>query len=141
MLADAGWDVERDGLGVRRGIRVVATGKRDATIDRSPRLPGLGAGSLEPVASDEQGRIDIAALAGALEDGPSGPVVVCLQAGNVDTGACDDLAAAIPPAHRYGVWVHVDGAFGLWAAACPPPSTWSMASRPQTPGAQPVTSG
>jgi glutamate/tyrosine decarboxylase-like PLP-dependent enzyme len=120
---------------------VVATGERHATIDRSLRLLGLGAGSLEPVASDEQGRIDIAALAGALEDGPSGPVVVCLQAGNVDTGACDDLAAAIPLAHRYGVWVHVDGAFGLWAAACPPPSTWSMASRPQTPGAQTVTSG
>jgi glutamate/tyrosine decarboxylase-like PLP-dependent enzyme len=119
VLADAGWDVEQDGLGGAPAIRVLATGERHATIDRSLRLLGLGTGVLRPVATDEQGRIDVAALAGALEDGPPGPVIVCLQAGNVNTGACDDLAAAVPLAHRYGAWVHVDGAFGLWAAACP----------------------
>ncbi len=119
VLTDAGWDVERDGLGGAPAIRVLATGERHATIDRSLRLLGLGAGALHPVATDAQGRIDVAALAGALDDGPPGPLVVCLQAGNVNTGACDDLAAAIPLAHRYGAWVHVDGAFGLWAAASP----------------------
>jgi glutamate/tyrosine decarboxylase-like PLP-dependent enzyme len=119
VLADAGWDVERDGLVGAPAIRVLATGERHATIDRSLRLLGLGAGALHPVATDEQGRIDVAALAGALEDGPPGPLIVCLQAGNVNTGACDDLAAAVPLAHRYGAWVHVDGAFGIWAAASP----------------------
>jgi glutamate/tyrosine decarboxylase-like PLP-dependent enzyme len=119
VLADAGWDVERDGLVGAPRIRVVATGERHATIDRSLRLLGLGAGALHPVATDEQGRIDVAALTGALADAPPGPLIVSLQAGNVNTGACDDLAAAIPLAHRYGAWVHVDGAFGLWAAASP----------------------
>ncbi len=119
VLAAAGWDVERDGLVGAPAIRVLATGERHATIDRSLRLLGLGTGVLRPVATDEQGRIDVAALAGALEDGPPGPVIVCLQAGNVNTGACDDLTAAVPLAHRYGAWVHVDGAFGLWAAASP----------------------
>ncbi len=118
VLADAGWDVEQDGLGGAPAIRVLATGERHATIDRSLRLLGLGVGALRPVATDEQGRVDVAALAGALEDGDPGPIIVCLQAGNVNSGACDDLAAAIPLAHRYGAWVHVDGAFGLWAAAC-----------------------
>ncbi|MGR6964482.1 pyridoxal phosphate-dependent decarboxylase family protein [Geodermatophilus sp. URMC 61] len=119
VLADAGWDVEQNGLAGAPAVRVLATGERHATIDRSLRLLGLGAGALQPVATDEQGRIDVAALAGALEGGPPGRVVVCLQAGNVNTGACDDLAAAVPLAHRYGAWVHVDGAFGLWAAASP----------------------
>jgi glutamate/tyrosine decarboxylase-like PLP-dependent enzyme len=54
-----------------------------------------------------------------LDAGPDGPTIVCLQAGNVNTGACDDLAAACEAAHRHGAWVHVDGAFGLWAAASP----------------------
>ena len=119
VLADAGWDVEQDGLVGAPAVRVLATGERHATIDRSLRLLGLGAGALHPVATDGQGRIDVDALAGALEEGPPGPAIVCLQAGNVNTGACDDLAAAIPLAHRHGAWVHVDGAFGLWAAASP----------------------
>jgi glutamate/tyrosine decarboxylase-like PLP-dependent enzyme len=119
VLADAGWDVEQDGLVGAPAIRVLATGERHATIDRALRLLGLGAAALRPVPGDGQGRIDVAALADALEDGPRGPLIVCLQAGNVNTGACDDLAAAIPLAHRYGAWVHVDGAFGLWAAASP----------------------
>ncbi|MGY1679231.1 pyridoxal phosphate-dependent decarboxylase family protein [Geodermatophilus sp. SYSU D01176] len=119
VLAEAGWDVERDGLGGAPAIRVVATGERHATIDRSLRLLGLGAGALRPVATDGQGRIDVAALAGALAEGPPGPAIVCLQAGNVNTGACDDLAGAVDLAHRYGAWTHVDGAFGLWAAASP----------------------
>jgi glutamate/tyrosine decarboxylase-like PLP-dependent enzyme len=119
VLADAGWDVEQDGLGGAPRIRVLATGERHATVDRSLRLLGLGVGALRPVAVDGQGRIDVAALAAALEEGSPGPAIVCLQAGNVDTGACDDLAGAIAVARRYGAWVHVDGAFGLWAAASP----------------------
>ena len=119
VLADAGWDVERDGLCGAPAVRVLATGERHATVDRSLRLLGLGAAALRPVDVDGQGRVDVAALARALADGPPGPTIVCLQAGNVNTGACDDLAAAVQLAHRHGAWAHVDGAFGLWAAASP----------------------
>jgi glutamate/tyrosine decarboxylase-like PLP-dependent enzyme len=119
VLADAGWDVERDGLGGAPPIGVVASAERHVTVDRALRLLGLGTGAVRPVAADGQGRIDVAALGEVLGDLPAGPRIVCLQAGNVNTGACDDLAAAIDLAHRHGAWAHVDGAFGLWAAAAP----------------------
>jgi len=119
VLADAGWDVERDGLGGGPAVRVVASEERHATIDRSLRLLGLGTAALEPVAADGNGAIDVAELEAALKSKPAGPTIVCLQAGNVNTGACDDLAAAVAVAHGYGAWAHVDGAFGLWAAASP----------------------
>ena len=119
VLADAGWDAERDGLTGAPRIRVVASAARHATIDRSLRLLGLGAGSVEPVPARVSGAIDTHGLARVLADGPAGPVIVCLQAGEVNTGAFDDFPAAIEAARRHGAWVHVDGAFGLWAAASP----------------------
>jgi glutamate/tyrosine decarboxylase-like PLP-dependent enzyme len=119
VLAETGWDVERDGLSGAPAIRVVANGERHATIDRSLRLLGLGAGALEPVDTDANGAISVEALAAVLAEGRDLPTIVCLQAGNVNTGACDDLAAAIPIVHEHGGWAHVDGAFGLWAAASP----------------------
>jgi glutamate/tyrosine decarboxylase-like PLP-dependent enzyme/catechol 2,3-dioxygenase-like lactoylglutathione lyase family enzyme len=119
VLAGAGWDVEQHGLLGAPRVRVVATGERHATIDRTLRLLGLGAGALEPVATDDQGAIDVAELARALASAAPGPTIVCLQAGNVNTGAFDDLAAATAVAHDHGAWVHVDGAFGLWATASP----------------------
>ncbi|MGD0439388.1 MAG: aminotransferase class V-fold PLP-dependent enzyme [Acidimicrobiales bacterium] len=119
VLKAAGWDVEQHGLLGGPPVRVVANGERHATIDRALRLLGLGAGALEPVATDAQGAIDVAELARLLSRGPEGPTIVCLQAGNVNSGAFDDLAAASEQAHRHGAWVHVDGAFGLWAAANP----------------------
>ena len=119
VLAEAGWDVEQHGLLGGPPLRVVATGERHATIDRALRLLGLGARALEPVATDAQGAIDVADLAHVLASGPDGPTIVCLQAGNVNSGAFDDFAAAIPEARDHGAWVHVDGAFGLWAAANP----------------------
>jgi glutamate/tyrosine decarboxylase-like PLP-dependent enzyme len=119
VLANAGWDVEQHGLAGAPRLRVVANGERHATIDRALRLLGLGAGVLEPVATDAQGAIDVADLARVLARGPAAPTIVCLQAGNVNSGAFDDLAAASAEAHAHGAWVHVDGAFGLWAAASP----------------------
>jgi glutamate/tyrosine decarboxylase-like PLP-dependent enzyme len=119
VLADAGWDVEQHGLLGGPPVRVVANGERHATIDRALRVLGLGAGTLEPVATDLQGAIDIASLEHVLASGPDGPMIVCLQAGNVNSGAFDDIAAATKAAHDHGAWVHVDGAFGLWAAANP----------------------
>ncbi|HEX6331324.1 MAG TPA: pyridoxal-dependent decarboxylase [Actinomycetota bacterium] len=117
VLGSAGWDVEARGLIGAPRVRVVANEERHATIDRSLRLLGLGARSLEPVATDGNGAIVPDELARVLDEGPDGPTIVCLQTGNVNTGACDDLAASCEIAHRRGAWVHVDGAFGLWAAA------------------------
>jgi glutamate/tyrosine decarboxylase-like PLP-dependent enzyme len=119
VLADVGWDVERDGLIGAPAVRVIAGEERHATIDRSLRLLGLGVGSLEPVGTDANGAIDVSELQRVLADKPAGPTIVCLQSGNVNTGACDDLAGAVAIAHAHGAWVHVDGAFGLWAAASP----------------------
>ena len=119
VLQQAGWDVEQDGLVGAPRIRVVANGERHATVDRSLRLLGLGAGSLEPVATDSQGAIDVDDLARVLAGGPSGPTIVVLQAGNVNSGAFDNLRRATQVAHEHGAWAHVDGAFGLWAAASP----------------------
>ena len=120
VLAEAGWDVEQRGLIGGPPIRVVANGERHATIDRALRLLGLGAGVLEPVATDPQGAIDVGDLARVLARRPAGPTIVCLQAGNVNTGAFDDLTGATTAARDHGAWVHVDGAFGLWAGANPP---------------------
>jgi glutamate/tyrosine decarboxylase-like PLP-dependent enzyme len=119
VLATAGWDVERDGLIGAPSVRVLANSERHATIDRSLRILGLGLSVVVPVETDANGAIDTEALAAALGEGPPGPTIVCLQAGNVNTGACDDFAAAIPLVREHGGWVHVDGAFGLWAAASP----------------------
>jgi len=119
VLADAGWDVEANGLAGGPRVRVVATGERHATIDRALRLLGHGARALEPVATNDQGAIDVRDLARVLASAPHGPSIVCLQAGNVNTGAFDDLRSATAVAHDHGAWAHVDGAFGLWAAASP----------------------
>ncbi|MFI7250367.1 pyridoxal phosphate-dependent decarboxylase family protein [Micromonospora chalcea] len=119
VLADAGWDVERRGLLGAPAVRVLAGAERHATIDRSLRLLGLGTDALHAVPTGSQGAVDPDALAAALRDAGPGPTVVCLQAGNVNTGACDDLRRACDLVHRYGGWAHVDGAFGLWAAASP----------------------
>jgi glutamate/tyrosine decarboxylase-like PLP-dependent enzyme len=119
VLADAGWDVETDGLFGAPRVAIVASEERHATIDRAARLLGFGQASLEPVGVTHQGAIDVERLRAALDSMAGRPVIVCLQAGNINTGACDDLRAATTLAHEHGAWVHVDGAFGLWAAASP----------------------
>jgi glutamate/tyrosine decarboxylase-like PLP-dependent enzyme len=80
-------------------------------------LLGLGSAVVETVATNAQGAIDVSELETVLTSGPNGPTIVCLQAGNVNSGAFDDVRAASAAAHEHGAWVHVDGAFGLWAAA------------------------
>jgi glutamate/tyrosine decarboxylase-like PLP-dependent enzyme len=119
VLAEAGWDVERRGLIGAPRVRVIAGVERHATIDRSLRLLGFGSDVIEEVRADRNGAMDIDHLAQVLAAGPAAPTIVCLQAGNVNTGACDDLRTACELVHRHGGWVHVDGAFGLWAAASP----------------------
>ncbi len=118
VLAAAGWDVAEHGLAGAPPVRVVVGEHRHDTIDRAARLLGLGSRSLLTVPADGQGRIRPDALAETL-DGGSGPTIVCLQAGEVHTGDFDPFTETIPIVRRHDAWVHVDGAFGLWAAASP----------------------
>ena len=118
VLANAGWDVSRDGLNGAPRIRVLAGAERHVTIDRSLRLLGLGTAALELVPADEQGRMRADELRAALADA-AGPVIVCAQAGNVNTGAVDPVGEIAEACAAAGAWLHVDGAFGLWAAASP----------------------
>jgi glutamate/tyrosine decarboxylase-like PLP-dependent enzyme len=118
MLRRAGWDVEADGLAGAPRLRVLAGEQRHDTIDRALRFLGLGRSAVEPVASDDQGRMRAEALREALRRG-SGPAIVCAQVGNVNSGAVDPVGEICELAREAGAWVHVDGAFGLWAAASP----------------------
>lgn len=118
VLKNVGWDVEKDGLAGAPRVRILAGAERHGTIDRSLRLLGFGSGWLELVRSKANGEIDLDDLRARLA-GHEGPLIVCLQAGNVNTGASDALGEACGLVHEYGGWVHVDGAFGLWAAASP----------------------
>jgi glutamate/tyrosine decarboxylase-like PLP-dependent enzyme len=116
VLAAAGWDVEALGLNGAPPVRVIASAERHATIDMALRYLGLGSGIVQEIETDDQSRIVLDSLRELLSAG-SGPTLVCLAAGNVNTGAFDDLGRAIDLAHEFGAWVHIDGAFGLWAAA------------------------
>ncbi len=116
VLDRAGWDVHRDGLTGAPRVHVLVGAERHDTVDLALRYLGLGAPGV--VAADDQGRMDPAALESALADVPSGePVIVCLQAGNLHSGAFDPFGELVAAAHDRGAWVHVDGAFGLWALA------------------------
>jgi glutamate/tyrosine decarboxylase-like PLP-dependent enzyme len=118
VLGRAGWDVDAAGLWGAPRVRVLAGQERHGTIDRALRFLGAGAAAVVPVDADDQGRMRPAALADRLGRG-DGPAIVCAQLGNVNTGAVDPVAEVCRIAHRHGAWVHVDGAFGLWAAASP----------------------
>jgi glutamate/tyrosine decarboxylase-like PLP-dependent enzyme len=118
VLRRAGWDVEAAGLAGAPRVRVLAGEERHGTVDRAVRLLGLGTDAVEPVAADGQGRMRPDALAERLAGG-SGPVIVCAQVGDVNSGAIDPVGEICRIAAGAGAWVHVDGAFGLWAAASP----------------------
>jgi glutamate/tyrosine decarboxylase-like PLP-dependent enzyme len=118
VLARAGWDVERRGLIGAPAVHVVCGAHAHATIHAGLRLLGLGDSTAISVPADDQGRMSIAALRDTLA-GLDGPTIVCAQAGNVSTGAFDDLAAAADACAERGAWLHIDAAFGLWAAASP----------------------
>jgi glutamate/tyrosine decarboxylase-like PLP-dependent enzyme len=119
LLARAGWDVGDSGLAGAPPLRILAGAEAHVTLFRALRLLGLGTRSVERVAADGQGRMEPRALARQLAAGRGAPALVCAQVGNVNTGACDPLAEIAELARRHGAWLHVDGAFGLWAAASP----------------------
>jgi len=116
VLEAAGWNVNRDGLTGAPRVTVLAGAEVHSSVELALRYLGLGMPTL--VAADDEGRIRPEALADALA-GVEGPVIVSLQAGNLHSGAFDPLRESIRLAHEHGAWVHVDGAFGLWAASSP----------------------
>lgn len=118
LLRRAGWDVERNGLFGAPELPVVVGAEAHVTIHAALQLLGLGRERVTRVATDDQGRMRPDALAAALRD-LDRPALVCAQAGNVNTGAFDPLPPIVDAVRANGGWLHVDGAFGLWAAADP----------------------
>ena len=118
VLHRAGWNVETQGLQRAPKVRVLVGGEVHVSAVGALRYLGFGSDELEFVPVDGQGRMRADALRTQLGDG-AGPIIVCAQAGNVSTGASDPIAEIVERAHTRGAWVHVDGAFGLWAAAVP----------------------
>lgn len=119
LLARHGWDVERDGLAGAPRLRVLTSTEHHRSLERAVRLLGLGTRSLVELPVDERGRLLPAALSQALAEQPEVTTIVVLQAGDLNIGAYDSFAELIPLAHHANAWVHVDGAFGLWAQASP----------------------
>lgn len=113
VLEWTGWDAERNGLCGAPPIRIVANQHCHGSVERAVRLLGMGTGNIEYVAPAA------GPLHDALRRAEGHPIIVMLQAGEVNTGEFDDFATLVPLAHQYGAWVHVDGAFGLWAGASP----------------------
>jgi glutamate/tyrosine decarboxylase-like PLP-dependent enzyme len=114
LLAKAGWDVEQDGLFGAPPITVVVGEEVHATLLKALALIGLGRRRVITVPVDSQGRMKATALPKL-----SGPAIICAQLGNVNSGCCDPVEALCEAARRSGAWVHVDGAFGLWASTAP----------------------
>lgn len=119
LLRRAGWDLSQRGLRGAPPLRLVVGADRHGSIDRAARMCGIGRDELVIVDSDAEGRMLPHALQRALGDIDDVPTVVCLQAGEVHTGAFDPFSELVPMARAHGAWVHIDGAFGLWAAASP----------------------
>ena len=119
LLRRRGWDVERQGLGGAPRLRVLSSDQLHGSVPRAVRLLGLGLDSIEALPFDAAGCLAPETLARALEWEPGRPTIVVLQAGDLNIGAFDPFEHLIPLAHERGAWVHVDGAFGLWAAASP----------------------
>jgi glutamate/tyrosine decarboxylase-like PLP-dependent enzyme len=117
LLANREWNVEMRGLSGAPRIRVLSSDQAHGSIDRAVGMLGIGTSNFIKVPSDSTGRLDAAALESALADEPGVPTVVVLQAGDLNIGAFDQFEILIPIAKRYGAWVHIDGAFGLWVAA------------------------
>src|SRR3954468_21518443 len=118
VLRDAGWDVEAQGLQGAPEVRVVAGGDAHVAFQVACRMRGLGAERVREVAGDDQGRMLADALRAELAR-YDGPTIVCAQAGEINTGAFDPFGEIVDACRERGAWCHVDGAFGLWAAASP----------------------
>lgn len=114
VLRAAGWDVERKGLCGAPPVRILANAERHGSVDRAVRLLGLGLDSIRDLPLDLDGRVSPEGLESALAES-AGPTIVVLQAGELNAAAFDPFEALAPLARAAGAWIHVDGAFGLWA--------------------------
>jgi glutamate/tyrosine decarboxylase-like PLP-dependent enzyme len=119
LLASSGWNVEEQGLSGSSSIRILAGDQRHGALDRAMRLLGLGSSQLTALPTDDRGRMRPSALESELQRDSSSPTIVLLQAGDIHTGAFDPFCDLIPLAKAHKAWVHIDGAFGLWAAGSP----------------------
>lgn len=117
ILAKHGWDVEANGLSGSPAIRVISSGERHGSIERSLRLLGIGKNAVIDLPADEKGCLSPHSLSQTFQKLPPMPTILLLQAGDLNIGAFDPFAELIPLAHQHGAWAHVDGAFGLWAGA------------------------
>ena len=118
VLRRVGWDVEADGLFGAPPVRVLIGADAHATVFSGLKYLGLGARRVTTVETDNLGRMLPGAFERALSIG-EGPVIAIAQSGQINTGASDPFAAIAPMAKAAGAWLHVDGAFALWARACP----------------------
>lgn len=112
VLDRAGWNVEADGLFGAPPITIITSAETHPTVYKSLGMLGLGRSRVVKVPVDDQGRLRADALPAI-----SGPTIICVQAGNVNTGSFDPIREVCKRVHEAGAWVHVDGAFGLWARA------------------------
>jgi glutamate/tyrosine decarboxylase-like PLP-dependent enzyme len=117
ILAQRGWDVERQGLTGAPRIRIITGDQKHGTIDRAARLLGMGTDAVIGLPVDNDGCLKPEILSDAIDR--ADPTIVVLQAGDLNIGAFDSFTELIPLAQRHGAWVHIDGAFGLWAATSP----------------------
>jgi aromatic-L-amino-acid decarboxylase len=119
VLARCGWDVEAKGLQGAPVVRVLANAHHHSSVTRALRLLGMGSDCVVPLGGDRPSQVSPSMLRDTLALAPDAPTIVILNAGDLNIGACDDFATLIPIAQTAGAWVHVDGAFGLWANASP----------------------
>ncbi len=119
LLARRGWDVETQGLYSAPPIRILTSDQRHGSFERAVRLVGMGTGNIHRLRSNARDELDPTALGEVLAADPNAPTIVLLQAGDINIGAYDDFPTLITLAKEHHAWVHVDGAFGLWAAASP----------------------
>ena len=117
LFHTAGWDVETKGFFGAPPIKVICSDQKHATINRAMRMLGFGTDILTDVPTDASGRMSVDDFEIEIAKDPEMPILVLLQAGDLNTGAYDDFKKIIPIARKYNSWVHIDGAFGLWASA------------------------
>jgi glutamate/tyrosine decarboxylase-like PLP-dependent enzyme len=119
LLRNRGWDVESQGMFGAPRIRILSSTECHGSFERAVRLLGFGQAQVKLLPADSEGRLVPEALEDELEKDASAPTLVLLQAGDINIGAYDCFEKLIPIAKQYDAWVHVDGAFGLWAGASP----------------------
>jgi glutamate/tyrosine decarboxylase-like PLP-dependent enzyme len=117
VFNEAGWNIEKDGFYGAPKVRIIVGEFKHSTIVKALRMLGFGDSHAIQIPVDKEGRINPELVAAEFKRDPDIPTMLILQAGEINTGAFDDFASLIPLAHQYNAWVHIDGAFGLWAKA------------------------